>query len=399
MNMENLVLLTPDEARIRREKVQKQLAGLCDAVIVTDNANIYYLSGRVFSGWAYIPAEGETVWFVKRPVEMQGENVVYIRKPEEIPAWLESNGMTLPQRLGLELDIITYTLATRLGNVFPDAAVVDATGAFRQARSVKTDAEIEKIRLSGLKQTAVYRRIPSLFTLGMTDFELEVAIENLSRVEGCLGQFRISGQSMEFFMGNVLAGENADAPTPYDFAMGGKGMDPSLPVGASGDEIHRGEAVMVDMNGNYTGYMTDMTRVFAVDKLPDLAMEAHRCSIDIHRMFRREALPGVQASDLYERALEIVKERNLEKYYMGHRQHAGFIGHGVGIEINEWPVIAPRSRQILEEGNVIALEPKFVIPKVGAVGVENTYVIRRDGAERLTDAPEEILSLTDDEAE
>ena len=80
---------------------------------------------------------------------------------------------------------------------------------------------------------------------------------------------------------------------------------------------------------------------------------------------------------------------------MGHRQHAGFIGHGVGIEINEWPVIAPRSRQILEEGNVIALEPKFVIHRNGAVGVENTYVIRRDGAERLTDAPEEIISLTE----
>ena len=393
--MENLILLTADEARLRREKVQKQLAGLCDAARVTDNANIYYLSGRVLAGWAYLPAEGELVWFVRRPVDMHGENVVYIRKPEEIPAWLESNGMPLPATLGLELDIIPYTQAERLRKAFPGATVVESTGALRQARSVKTADEIEKIRLSGLKQTAVYRRIPSLFTLGMTDFELEVAIENLSRIEGCLGQFRISGQSMEFFMGNVLAGENADSPTPYDFAMGGKGMDPSLPVGASGDEIHRGEAVMVDMNGNYTGYMTDMTRVFAVDTLPELALDAHRCSIDIHRMFVREAVPGAGAAALYEKALEMVKERGLEKYYMGHRQHAGFIGHGVGIEINEWPVIAPRSRQVLEEGNVIALEPKFVIPKVGAVGVENTYVIRREGAERLTDAPEEILSLTD----
>lgn len=393
--MENLILLTADEARLRREKVQKQLAGLCDAAIVTDNANIYYLSGRVFAGWAYLPAEGEPVWFVRRPVDMHGERVVYVRKPEEIPAWLESNGIALPATLGLELDIITYTQAERLRKAFPGVTVVESTGALRQARSVKTADEIEKIRLSGLKQTAVYRRIPSLFTLGMTDFELEVAIENLSRQEGCLGQFRIAGQSMEFFMGNVLAGENADAPTPYDFAMGGKGMDPSLPVGASGDEIHRGEAVMVDMNGNYTGYMTDMTRVFAVDTLPELALEAHRCSIDIHRMFGREAVPGAEASALYDKAFEMVRERGLEKYYMGHRQHAGFIGHGVGIEINEWPVIAPRSRQVLEEGNVIALEPKFVIPKVGAVGVENTYVIRREGAERLTDAPEEILSLTD----
>ena len=393
--MENLILLPADEARLRSEKVQKQLAGLCDAVIVTDNANTYYFTGRVFSGWAYIPAQGDPVWFVRRPVDLDGERVVYVRKPEEITSWLEANGMPLPGCIGMELDIISYAQATRLRKVFAGAEICDCTNAIRQARSVKTEMEIEMVRRSGGKHTEVYRRIPSLFSLGMTDFELEVAIENLSRLEGSLGQFRISGQSMEFFMGNVLAGENADEPSPYDFAMGGKGMDPSLPVGASGAEIHRGETVMVDVNGNYTGYMTDMTRVFAVDTVPELAHMAHQCSIDIHRMFQREAVPGAEAAALYEKALAMVRERGLEKYYMGHRQHAGFIGHGVGIEINEWPVIAPRSRQILEEGNVIALEPKFVIPKTGAVGVENTYVIRRDGAERLTDAPEEIISLTE----
>ena len=79
---------------------------------------------------------------------------------------------------------------------------------------------------------------------------------------------------------------------------------------------------------------------------------------------------------------------------MGHRQKAGFIGHGVGIEINERPVIAPRSRDILAAGNVIALEPKFVIPGTGAVGIENTYVVMADGPARcLTNAPEEIISF------
>ena len=78
---------------------------------------------------------------------------------------------------------------------------------------------------------------------------------------------------------------------------------------------------------------------------------------------------------------------------MGHRQHAGFVGHGVGIEVNELPVIAPRSKDILEENNVIALEPKFVIPQVGAVGIENTYVVTNEGMKSITNAPEEILSL------
>ena len=105
------------------------------------------------------------------------------------------------------------------------------------------------------------------------------------------------------------------------------------------------------------------------------------------------AASGASARALYEMAENMARERGFEKYFMGHAQHAGFVGHGVGIEINELPVLAPRSRDILEAGNVVALEPKFVIPGVGAVGIENTYIIGEDGAECVTAAPEEIISL------
>ena len=88
-----------------------------------------------------------------------------------------------------------------------------------------------------------------------------------------------------------------------------------------------------------------------------------------------------------------VKERHLEDYFMGYTQKAGFIGHGVGIEINELPVIAPKSRHVLEEGMTFALEPKFVIPEVGAVGIENTFVVRKDGIELLTDFEENIIDM------
>ncbi|WP_290145134.1 M24 family metallopeptidase, partial [Muribaculum intestinale] len=103
--------------------------------------------------------------------------------------------------------------------------------------------------------------------------------------------------------------------------------------------------------------------------------------------------PGTKASDMYEKAIETVKAAGLERHFMGYTQKAGFIGHGVGIEINELPVIAPRSRDILQEHNVLALEPKFVVPGVGAVGIENTYIVTSGGLERITDSPEDIISL------
>ncbi len=392
--MNQLLLLSPEEAALRRGNLQSLMrAKGLDAMLVCDNANLFYLSGRVFAGYAYIPAEGDAVWLVRRPVELTGSNVCYIHKPENIPDVLLSQGLAAPDVLGLEFDIASYSMVTRLMGVFDGSRFENANGILRAARSVKTAVELSMLRESGVKHVEVYRHIPALYEPGMTDHELQVGIERVSRIEGCLGVFRISGQSMELFMGSVLTGKNADEPTPYDFAMGGAGLSPTLPVGACGEEIKEHSTVMVDMSGNFTGYMTDMTRVFSVGEISDEARKAHQCSIEICRMFEKEALPGVEASTLYRMAEDIVAERGLERYFMGHRQHASFIGHGIGIEVNELPVIAPRSRAVLEVGNVIALEPKFVIPGTGAVGIENTYHITADGPECLTPAPEEIISL------
>lgn len=388
------MLLPREEASLRIDRLHKAMAGAgIDGLLVADNADIFYLTGRVYAGFAYIPAGMAPLWFVRRPVELEGDGVVYIRKPEDMASHIVAAGLAMPRRLGLELDILSFNQAERLRSVFPGAECVDTTPMMRAMRAVKTDFEVEQMRLSGLKHEHVYRKIPKLYRVGMTDVELQVEIERISRLEGCLGVFRISGQSMEIYMGNVLAGRNADVPAPYDFAMGGRGLDPSIPGGAAGEEIKEHNAVMVDLNGNFTGYMTDMTRVFAVGSLPQEAVDAHQCSIDICRAFEREARPGVEARTLYEMCADMARERGLERYFMGHRQHAGFVGHGVGIEVNEWPVIAPRSRQILERNNTIALEPKFVIPEVGAVGIENTYVIEDTGARSLTNAPEEIVQL------
>lgn len=388
IDLHKLMLLSHDEFGLRLDRVRAQMAEFgIPALLISDNANKYYLTGRVYAGFVYIPMEGPVIFFVRRPVELEGDGVVYIRKPEDIAGTI---GLNVPAAIGLELDVLPYSAATRLKKIFPESELKNASTVMRNARAVKTPLEIDMIRRSGVKHVHVYSRIPHLYKAGMTDMELQVEIERVSRLEGCLGQFRISGDSMELYMGNVLVGDNADAPSPYDFAMGGEGLDPSLPVGANGSQIKPGNTVMIDMNGNYDGYMTDMTRVFALGHLAPLALKAQRCSIEIHRVLCSMMRPGTPAKELYARAEAIVREHSLEAYYMGHRQHAGFIGHGVGIEINELPVIAPRSRDILAEGNVIALEPKFVIPGTGAVGIENTYAVYSDHVECLTPAPEDI---------
>ncbi len=360
-----------------------------DAMLVSSNVNLYYTSGRVFSGYTYITAQGEVSYFVKRPVGLQGDNVKYIRKPEQIIDMLPVK----PQKVALELDSLCVNDYRRLAKVFDGCEVVDASMILRYMRSVKTEYEVEKMRKCGKLHTEAYEHIKHFYHEGMTDAQLQIEVERQLRLNGSLGIFRIHGESMELFMGSVLCGDNADSPSPYDFAMGGAGLDDSLPVGCNGSVIKPGMTVMVDMCGNFNGYMTDMTRVFYVGDLDETAKKAHQLSIDIHHRLMEEGKPGVAASRLYEIALEMTKEAGMEAYFMGHKQQAGYIGHGVGIEVNEAPVLAPRSREVLEKGNVIALEPKYVIPGVGAVGVESTYVVTENGMESITTYPEELEKL------
>ncbi|MCM1005925.1 MAG: Xaa-Pro peptidase family protein [Prevotella sp.] len=383
------------ECQLRISKVRKQMAltGI-DALLITDNTNIYYLTGAVFRGYVYVPAQGRCLMFVIRPVELHGDDLIYIRKPEQIVAELQKLGLKLPSTLGLELDDISYSDVERLKNALKPKALANASTCMRRARMVKTELEIKKIHEDGIKQASAYHKIPRIYKEDMTDVEFQIEVERLLRLEGCLGYYRTSGRLMEINMGSVLNGDNADNPTPYDFAVGGGGVDLSLPVGADGRTMRPGTTVMVDMCGNFNGYQSDMTRVWSIGSVDDFTHKCHECSRRILRELEKMALPGVPVADLYHKAKEIVEAEDLQKYFMGHLQQAPFIGHGVGIQLNELPVITPRSKDVLEENMVLAIEPKFVVPKVGAVGVENTYRVSPSGLECLTPFSEELSDIT-----
>ncbi len=377
-------------AKIRNEMKKDNT----EACLLTSSANLFYSAGRVFKGYIYIGKEGDPLFFIQRPVGLKGDNIHYIKKQEDILPLLKTLVNELPANIAVEADYLSYNDYKRLEKAFDGIEFKNANTLLRMARAVKTDYEIQKLKESGLKHAALYSHIPAIYEEGMTDTDISIELERLSRQMGSLGIFRIFGASMEVFAGSVIAGDNADSPSPYDFAMGGSGINPSLPVGADGTLLKPGMTLMVDLGGNFNGYMTDMTRVFVVEELKnDLAKKAHECSRIIQEEIKKIAAPGVEAKKLYEKALEIAESCDLKRYFMGHTQQAGFIGHGVGIEINEMPVLAPRSRDILEKGMVFALEPKFVIPGVGAVGNENTFVVTDNGIEQITNLDEDILSI------
>lgn len=379
---------------MRRDKIRVLMAQQnIDAALITCNVNLIYTYGCVVSGYLYLPLHSPALLFIKRPNNITGEHVFPIRKPEQIIDLLKEKGLPLPQKLMLEGDEISYTEYNRLAAIFPEAEVVNGTPLIRQARSVKTPVEVELFRRSGLLHAKAYEQIPTVYRPGMTDIEFSIEIERLMRLQGNLGIFRVFGQSMEIFMGSVLTGDNAAVPSPYDFALGGEGLDPALPGGANKTPLREGQSVMVDLGGNFNGYMGDMSRVFSVGKLSDEAYTAHRVCLEIQEEVSRMAQPGAVCEDLYNKAIEIVTKAGFADKFMGIGQQAKFIGHGIGLEINEAPVLAPRIRQELEPSMVFALEPKIIIPGVGPVGIENSWVVTQEGVEKLTLCEEEIVEL------
>lgn len=364
-----------------------------DGCLLTMNMNLYYVSGQVFNGYFYLPAEGRPYWFVKRLTIPETDRVHAIRKPEQMPDFFQDLGLAMPRKLLLEADELSYHEYIRLQHVFRPEVTGNASALIRHIRMIKTPWEIEQMRISARKHEAVYREIPACYRPGMTDIELQIEIEKRMRVYGSLGYFRAFGSNMDIFMGSLLAGENAGEPSPFDFALGGKGIHASGPLGANGTLLREGTTVMADMSGNYTAYQTDMTRVFSIGKLPDRAYRVHRVALEIQARMERTAKPGVPCAELYRDALAMAGQEGLEDCFMGTRFQAKFVGHGVGLEINELPVLTTRSKDILQPGMTFAFEPKFVLAGIGAVGIENTFLVTDSGVEKMTLLDENITEL------
>ncbi len=374
-----------DDLRLRWQRLQALVRSEgADGLLAGSNVNVFYLTGRIFMGFVYLPAEGRPRFFVRRPCGLSGEGLAEIRKPEQIPGLLAESGVALPGRLMLEGDDLAFSEWGRLAACFAGAELANGSGLLRRVRAVKTPYEIGLMKKTGARHADVVARFPSVYESGMTDQQWAVAMFRLMLEAGSLGVFRVAGGSMEAFMGTVLAGENGAAVSPYDFALGGAGMHRSLPVGQSGMLLREGMSVMADVAANFYGYLTDCTRTFAVGRLAPEAVRAHQVSVEICEALAAAAVPGARCEELYAMAFGMAEKSGLAGCFMGLAQKAKFVGHGTGIVINEQPVIGARSKDVLEAGMCLALEPKFVIAGTGAVGIEDTVLVTGAGGVNLT---------------
>ena len=378
------------QARLRRDGV--------DAALVVQNADLYYLAGTVQQSHLLVPADGEPVLFVRKTLERAREESA-LAQIEPLPS-LRQLGELVAERLGgpaatvgLELDVLPVAQFRRYEGLLPQARFVDVGAALVAQRAVKSPWEIERVEAAARVAAAVFERIPDILCEGLTEAAFAGLVEAQARALGHQGIIRMRAFNGEMFYGQLLTGTSGAVASFLDTPLAGMGLSPAVAQGVSFKPIGRGEPVVFDFVPVVDGYTADFTRIFTLGPLPDELVRAYDAARRAQAAVAACARPGVACRVVYETAVAVADEAGLGAYFMGHgAAQVRFVGHGVGIELDELPVLSPNDRP-LEEGMVFALEPKFVFPGLGAIGIENTWRVTADGIERLTRAPEGIVVL------
>jgi Xaa-Pro dipeptidase len=361
-----------------------------DAALIVESSDLYYLTGTNQDAHLVVPAAGEPVYLVRRDLgrardESPLDQVEPLTSLRDLgPAILEAAGDITS--LGLEFDVLPVANYQRYARMLPGVELRDCMPALRPLRAMKSEWEVGRIRVAAEQIRVAYAAAPRILHAGMTDLELQIEIEHVLRSHGHQGPCRFRGMNGEMYFGAVLAGPDAAVPASSDTPFGGWGLSPAIGRGPRAGLITEGTAVSVDLVGAADGYLADATRTFSVGPLTEPLARALEVCEQILAEVETLLVPGTPWHVPYTRGLEMATEAGFGDGWMGAgAARVSFIGHGIGLEINEPPFLARGLDQPLVAGNVIAVEPKLAFAGVGAVGVENSYLVREHGGpENLT---------------
>jgi len=394
--------LTPkNELEFRYRKLQLEMAGAgLDAVIMLQNADLFYFTGTVQAGNLYVPGSGDPVYLVRKDflrarMESGLAQVIHCASLSELPGMVAEHGHPAPARVGLELDVLPVNLFQRYQALYPNAQFVDASPLIRRVRMVKSHYEIHILQDAANQADKVYRRAAGSIREGMSELELAAELESLARQEGHQGYVRMRAFNGELAASLVLSGADAAAPAGLNAPLGGMGLTPAFGQGASYNRIGRGEPVVVDFVSAFDGYLVDQTRIFSLGPLSARLKKGYEDMLSIQALMMELAERRPSWGSLYEECLAAACRMGYADHFMGAAgAQVPFIGHGIGIELDEYPLIAKGfSQETLEPGMVFAFEPKVVFPGEGAVGIENTFYLTESGLKRLTFSNEELVIL------
>ncbi len=369
-----------------------------EAAIITQSVDLFYFTGSCQKGHLIIPAEGEACYLVSKSFERAKKetpltSVEYQQSFRQLPTKVQETAGDV-KKLGLELDVLPAALYFRYQEAFGGAEIIDISPLIKELRMYKSPYEIEIIRKGAEISHRMLEAVPRFLKAGRREVEFAADLEHLARTLGHQGGVRMRQYNQEVFYGHIMSGENITFSSFFDGPTGGPGLSPAYPQGPGWKIIEQGDVVLVDYVTVYNGYCVDCTRVFCLGTPPQALKKAHQDALYIHEEVIKAAKPGTLCSELSNMAFKMAAELGYGENFMGYgTDKAGFIGHGVGLELDELPVITAKQHFPMAEGMVFALEPKILLKGTAIAGVENTVYFNGNNLEKITIHPEEIISV------
>lgn len=390
--------------RIRITQLQEKLVDHgADAIIVTQNVDIFYYTGSMQQGYLVVPAQDEPCFYVRRSVaRAKQEAIVPVKElgsfrkfgerlANDFPAvFAQPNSVVLS-----EFDVLPVQLFQRLQALLPNTKWSDGSKIIREQRMIKSPLELEKMREAARVTDYAFQQALARLKAGMKELELIQIIEYYLRGQGHHGLMRMRAYNQEIITGMVGAGSAAAEPTYFEGPAGGRGLSSASPQGSSRRKIGPNEPILIDIGCNIDGYVIDQTRTAVIGALPPKLQEAYDWCEAMLRKTEALLKPGTVCEDLYFNIVQEAAEAGYSDHFMGYGQdQVKFLGHGIGLEIDELPVLAKGFNYPLQPGMVIAIEPKLTFPGEGVVGIENSYAITDTGFEKLTTTNEGVWEVS-----
>lgn len=340
-----------------------------EALLIISPENRKYLTSFISSaGYLVIGNNGSAFFTDSRYAEAAEEKIslcpTYLLRDfkEDVGDYLLQHGY---KKIYIEAERVTVSQLRILEKSLKHCKIV-ADGSLDRnigrLREVKTAEEIGKIRKAQSIAEKAFDHILSFIKEGVTELEIAARLENAMRLNGS------EGFSFDTI---AIAGKNTSKPhgVPTD------------------NKVKKGDFVTMDYGAVFDSYRSDMTRTVAVGQISSEQAEIYNTVFKAQESSLAILRSGVKCSDADKAARDVIKKAGYGEFF-GHST-----GHGVGIEIHESPNLAPKSKAVLEAGNVVTVEPGIYLPDKFGVRIEDFVVITDEGYENLTSSPKNLIVL------
>ena len=355
-----------------------------EAALIQTPVDLYYYAGGRQNASLLVTAEGDSRLFVRRSLSRAKHESGGSDSPHSVESFPRM--ATFAEEIGcipaMQFGELPHSFATRFASKI--SATQDCTQIVHSQREVKSDWELEMMAEGADVQMAMFEAVSAVGGEGVPEIELVAAAEAVSRAAGFGGNVQMRRFPLQCDRGVIVSGRAGGVPSFFDSAIGGTGPHPMASMGSGFTKIKANEPVLVDLVHLHRGYVVDTTRMFVAGSLPSIWEERLEDMVAVKEEVVDVLDQGLDCSQAWRQGLALAEELGHGEHLMGMApDQSRFLGHSVGLQLDESPVVAEGFDRPLPIGGTMAIEPK-VVHVDGSIGSEDTWVRDDEGMRPIT---------------